>query len=300
MKKILLNPYNVVAILIIFLLGITTITGVFSFGDSHKYEFTNLYGDVIEIYGGGLYKNDSFFKAPISIGTDFTIILTVIPMILCLSVREIKTTGQKIKLFSILGIVLYYASSISFGVTYNELHLIYIVLLGISFFAFFILLLQLYKDIPNNCNYQFIKGEKTFIIVCGLTLFIAWLPDILSSLLSNSSLNLIEVYTTEITYVLDMGIISPLIFIIYYLLRKQQSIGIVLYHMLLTVLQIIGVMLPLQTLIQRFAGISIPLAALVTKVGIFLILALCSFYFKRNAVNEIDDILKKEIRNETT
>ena len=35
----------------------------------------------------------------------------------------------------------------------------------------------------------------------------AWLPDIIPTLIKDSPLALIEVYTTEPTYVLDMGII---------------------------------------------------------------------------------------------
>ena len=56
---------------------------------------------------------------------------------------------------------------------------------------------------------------KVFLVLSGFSLFVAWLPDSIQTLINDSPLALIEVYTTEPTYVLDMGIISPLMFITY-------------------------------------------------------------------------------------
>jgi len=53
------------------------------------------------------------------------------------------------------------------------------------------------------------RGFFTFLILSGLALIGAWLPDILAAHAAGRSLALIENYTTEITYVLDMGIIGP-------------------------------------------------------------------------------------------
>ncbi|PWJ96489.1 hypothetical protein C7380_10161 [Oceanotoga teriensis] len=69
------------------------------------------------------------------------------------------------------------------------------------------------------------NGLSIFLILSGVSLFVAWLPDIISSLINGKSLSLIEVYTTEITYVLDIGIISPLIFICLFYLKKNEGIG---------------------------------------------------------------------------
>lgn len=66
---------------------------------------------------------------------------------------------------------------------------------------------------------------KAFLLIAGIALFVAWLPDIITSIIRGTSLELLEVYTTEITYVLDMGIISPLIFITYYLAKWEEAYG---------------------------------------------------------------------------
>lgn len=82
-------------------------------------------------------------------------------------------------------------------------------------------------------------------MIAGISLFIAWFPDIVTSIINRTSLELIEVYTTEITYVPDMGI-----------------------------------MLPIQSVFQLFGGISIPFPALITKIFIFVILAVFAVYFE--------------------
>ena len=97
--------------------------------------------------------------------------------------------------------------------------------------------------------------------------------------MNGRSLSLIEVYTTEITYVLDMGVISPLIFICLFLLKKKDGLGDILLAIILKICEVIGVMLPIQTLFQTMAGIKIPIPALVTKLGIFVVLATFAAYF---------------------
>ncbi len=129
------------------------------------------------------------------------------------------------------------------------------------------------------CSYQFTKGMKIFLLTAGIALFVAWLPDIITSIIRGTSLELIEVYTTEITYVLDMGIISPLIFITCCLAKHEYFIGYVLLRMILRVCIAVGIMLPVQTIFQLAAGISIPIPALVTKVFIFVLLAIFAVFF---------------------
>lgn len=112
--------------------------------------------------------------------------------------------------------LLYYSASLAFGVTNNRLHLIYITLFSVCFFSVSILFAKLHTTGIRQrkvCSYPFTKGMKVFLLAAGISLFAAWLPDIIVSFAKGTSLELIEVYTTEITYVLDMGIISPLMFV---------------------------------------------------------------------------------------
>lgn len=280
-KKIHCNWIQVSAILILVLLAIITLSGMLSFSTQHKYVVTNLYGQSVEIYGYGVYQHDSYFKAPILIGSDWAMLLMVVPLIGYYAFKGIKTLQAKSNLFPILGIVLYYAFSISFGVAFNQLQLAYILLTSVAFFTLFSLLISIFAETRDyTCDFEIKKGELSFLIVAGVTNIIAWLPDILSSLFTGQPLMRIEMYTTEITYVLDMGIISPLVFITAYLLVKKKSfLSLLLYRMILVTLKIIGFMLPIQTVVQLLAGIEIPLPELITKVVLFVILACMAIYF---------------------
>jgi hypothetical protein len=124
-----------------------------------------------------------------------------------------------------------------------------------------------------------LKGFNIFLGITGVVLIAAWIPDILQSLLTGKSLALIEIYTTSVTNVIDIGIIGPIALIGIYQLKKRSGMGYIVLGMLFTVCAIMGVMLPIQTLFQMAAGIVLPIPVLITKVGCFVILALFALYF---------------------
>lgn len=294
-KKTHCNWIQVSAILILVLLAIITLSGMLSFSTQHKHIVTNLYGQSVEIYGYGVYQYDSYFKAPILIGSDWAMLIMVVPLIGYYAFKGADTLQAKSNLFPILGIVLYYAFSISFGVAFNQLQLAYILLTTVAFFTLFSLLISVFAETRDHtCDFEIKKGELSFLIVAGVANIIAWLPDILSSLFTGQPLMRIEMYTTEITYVLDMGIISPLVFITAYLLVKKKSLlSLLLYRMILVTLKIIGFMLPIQTVVQLLAGIEIPLPELIIKVFLFVVLACLAIYFDGRNKKRVAKVITK-------
>jgi uncharacterized membrane protein len=245
----------------------------------------NQYGQNVKMFGSGIYANDSYFRAPIFVGSDLTMLILVLPLLVVGFIRNVMARSMKSKLFlaSILGVVLYYAASISFGITYNSLHLLYILLFSASLFT----MIQTIRDInPDKlrASQKMIlptRGITLFLILSGIALFIAWLPDIIPTIINGTPLPLIEVYTTEITYVIDMGIISPMMFLCLYLLKKKDGLGDVVLALALTLCGVMGIMLPIQTAFQLLAGIETPIPVLVTKVGIFVLLAIFATFFNR-------------------
>jgi hypothetical protein len=242
----------------------------------------NQYGDTVKIYGDGIYKNDSYFMAYIFKGTDFTVLFLAIPLMIAALIMDLKKNTLKTKLFltGIIVFFLYYSVSYSIGVKYNVLHLVYTALFSCALFASIIGygLLKTYdtKISTKICSI----GLKIFLVFCGLSLFVAWLPDIIVSLINKKSLELIEIYTTQIAYVLDMAIIYPLIFICLYNLCKGKNTGYILLGIILNMLVMVGIMVIFQTIIPIRAGIDMPLGAIITKVGIFVILALVAIYYE--------------------
>ncbi|MHC1787709.1 MAG: hypothetical protein AB9880_11695 [Christensenellales bacterium] len=278
-----LTALDYLTLLIILLLMVTTITGLTSFNTSTSYLITNQYGQDVRIFGYGIYAHDSYFKAPILIGSDLAMLLFAVPALMIALIRKVRrnTIGSRLFHTSILATALYYAASLAFGVAYNAYHLIYTALFACSLFAFIasIRKIDLQRLGEARASELPSKGLSVFLIVSGIALLMAWLPDILPTVIARTPLPLIEVYTTEITYVLDMGIISPAMFISLYLLRRGDGLGDVILASMLTLCVIMGVMLPVQTMYQTLAGIGTPVPVLITKVGVFVVLAAFAAHF---------------------
>lgn len=261
----------------ILILLLITVSGILSFNTSHAFNVINSYGHEVKLYGYGIYAFDSYFRAPIFIGSDLMMLCVSVPLLtgsLIYDIRNRSSLSRNI-LIGLLGSVLYYAASIAFGITYNVLVLAYIALFSLSLIAL-IMNVRAFDLGPIKAHVSELypsRGTNAFLIVSAIALFVAWLPDIIPTLIHGTPLPLIEVYTTEITYVLDMGIISPLMVITLVLLKRKDALGIVLFEGMLMLCTIIGLMLPVQTAYQLMAGIEIPLPVLIIKVGLFVVLA---------------------------
>lgn len=282
---------HILSTITVLITALVSSIGVFFTDDGATFTTISQYGNEIELYGNGIYKNDAAFLAPIFRGTDFVMLLVVVPL-LCYAIYSDKKQNSiksLLRLTSLLFVVFYYAFNLAFGVIFNHIHLVYTALVSVSFFA----LLTSIKALSNYYSQDFTTtlkptlGLKIFIIISGIALFIAWLPDIISAHLSDQPLSYLENYTTSITYVLDMGFISPLLFLSLYLLKKHSFYGVCLLSMLLYLSMLIGVILPAQTWFQMQSGIDIPLPALITKVFIFILLSAFAFYFNRKLVKGI-------------
>jgi hypothetical protein len=284
---------HTLTVIIIILSFINSGIGLFDTSGGAPTQFTNQYGDSVTIYGSGLYKHDSLFRAPIFRGTDFTMLFIACPLLILALFLHIKKPTLKAHVFltSVISCFTYYAASISFGVTYNYLQLVYILLFSASFFGLITGMMQinytlLEKRVKNILPY---RGISIFLVFTGVALYAAWLPDIINALVAKRPLLLIENYTTEITYVMDMGIMAPAIFTCLFLLKRRKGMGFVLLDMMLTICVLIGIMLPIQTVFQMQAGIQLPMAAIITKMGSFCLLALFALYFKIQSVKNIRD-----------
>lgn len=169
--------------------------------------------------------------------------------------------------------------------------LIYIALFACSFFALIISVYSIDIDAYRESLkwHPPSKGISIFLMITGIALYVAWLPDIINSLSAGTTLPLIEVYTTEITYVLDLGIISPFMFLCLYLLTKKKAQGIVILAPLLMLFMIIGFMLPIQTISQILAGIEIPISVLISKVATFVVLAAFATFFNAKLYGNMEE-----------
>ncbi|MCR4954466.1 MAG: hypothetical protein K6A43_10375 [Treponema sp.] len=267
-------------IIIILLLIIVALCGILSLDFSNAWSYINQYGDEVKLFGSGIYKDDSYFKAPIFIGSDLCVLFFLVPLFVISLIKDLRASTDKtqLRLVSIEAISLYYVVSLCIGVKYNRIFVLYVILFSLLFFT----LIKRMRDLSaNNYSFELKKSDAAFLIFSGISLCVAWWPDIIPTILNGTSLSLIENYTTEPTYVLDLGIISPLCFISLILLRKKDSFGVVLYAILLQSIIVVAVMMITQSAVQFASGAEIPLPALVSKSIIFVILGLFALALDR-------------------
>lgn len=260
-------------IIIILLLIIISLCGILSLDFSKAYSYINQYGDEVKLFGSGIYKDDSYFKAPIFIGTDLCVLFFVVPLFIISFIKDLRsrTENTQLRLVSIEAISLYYAVSLCIGVKYNRIFVLYVILFSLLFFS----LIKRMRNLSRyNYSFEMKKSDEVFLVISGISLCVAWWPDIIPTILNGTTLKLIENYTTEPTYVLDLGIISPLCFISLILMRKKDSFGVILYAILLQSIMIVAVMMITQSVVQFASGTDIPLPALISKSIIFIILGL--------------------------
>ena len=267
-------------LIIILLLIIVSLCGILSLDFSNAWSYINQYGDEVKLFGSGIYKDDSYFKAPIFIGSDLCVLFFLVPLFVISLIKDLRASTAKtqLRLVSIEAISLYYAVSLCIGVKYNRIFVLYVILFSLLFFT----LIKRMRDLSaNNYSYEMKKSDAVFLIFSGVSLCVAWWPDIIPTILNGTSLKLIENYTTEPTYVLDLGIISPLCFISLSLLKKKDSFGLVLYAILLQSIIVVAVMMITQSAVQFASGAEIPLPALVSKSLIFVILGIFALALDR-------------------
>ena len=273
------------SIITIVLVVVASVAGVLSINFTKAYDFVNQYGHTVEMYGYGIYANDTYFQAPISIGTDICTLFVGVPLFIYAHMNYMrkKNVASGLSLISVYAAVFYYAASLAFGLTYNRLFLVYVALFGCSLFGMFRYVCEIKMEKAVTVS----KGLRIFLILSGVALLVAWLPDVIPSAISGGTLSLIGVYTTNITYVLDMGIISPMCFVTLYLLKRENPIGTLLLAIILKLCIIVGIMMFPQTIMQVASGCNIPVPALITKSFSFVVLGGFAFYFNRKMYKEL-------------
>lgn len=257
--------------------------GVFFVTDGHPYTVVNQFGDTVRMYGNGLYAHDSYLYATIFRGTDFSILFIAIPLLITALILDMRrnTLSSRLFLSSAICIFTYYSASITFGTVYNRLHLAYILFFSASLFGLILSFVSLdTKQLMATKLAQLpYKGLYVFLTLCGLAVIVAWLPDIINSILSGRPPVSVEIYTTSVTNVLDIGVIGPAILLTILLIRKGSEIGYALVPMLLTLCAFVGTMVLCQTIFQVYSNVDLPLQVLVTQAASFVMLALFALYF---------------------
>lgn len=196
-----------------------------------KYEFKSITGENIEIYGKGLYKNDSISVVAQGKATDVVTLVFAIPMLILSLIFSLKGSFRgRLLLSGALGYFLYTYMSYVFLWMYNSFFIVYIIIMSSSFFAFILSLMSF--DIRNIA---FMFNEKLPVrFLGGFQFFVAfiismlWLGKIIPSILNGITPNGLEHYTTLVIQAMDLGFVVPASIISGIQLIKKRPFGYLL------------------------------------------------------------------------
>ncbi|MCL2050692.1 MAG: hypothetical protein FWG91_03020 [Lachnospiraceae bacterium] len=249
----------------------------YSFGGEQR-AVQNIYGQTVTLYGDGIYANDSLMKAGATKGTDIAIIITAFALI-CIVIFLRKKPYAPFLRCGLLSIILYASTCLVMGVTLNRLFLLYLVQFGSSFFAFAISMSELLrkKSFDSGLYAKRLTGTALFIIIAGCST-LQWIAFILPAVISGEPMEIIDIYTTEPTFVIDLAIILPLALYCGVMLLKKKAVAYQIAPIILTLLTGVAVCVISQTIMQSNLGITIEFAQLLGLVILFVILGIIALF----------------------
>lgn len=255
--------------------------GIFSEAGPGSYIHESVRGEMVTIYGKGVYMHMSAAVAPQGIAQDYVTLLVGIPLLLfsLFWAREGSLRGR----FLLAGTLGYFLVTYLFYLVmgmYNVLFIGYVFLLGTSFFAFSLVMLSFEpKKLGKSFNPSApSKISGGFLIFNSLTIGLLWLGVVVPPLLDGTIFpREVEHYTTLIVQGLDLAILLPLAFVSGVLLIRERPMGYLLGPVYLGFLSLLMTALAAKVFAMGLMGQNIIPAVLIIP-SIALVAAACTAF----------------------
>jgi len=220
---------SILVLLIALLSGLAATLGIWSDAGPGSYDYTSIRGNLIEIYGKGIYRHMSADVAIQGIAQDYITLFIAIPLLIYSRLAYSSSSLQAA--FTLTGTLGYFLVTYLFYMTmgmYNALFLVYTALLGLCFFAFIIMIQKLHaQDLKSIFSSRLpVRLVGWFLIFNATAIAILWLGIVVPPLLHGTIYPPeLKHYTTLIVQGFDLGLLLPLCFVsgILLLLRKASG-----------------------------------------------------------------------------
>jgi hypothetical protein len=280
--------------LIAFLALVSAGLGLFWHGGDAPSDFTTLHGQNVQLYGQGLYRFDSYFKAPIQRGTDAVTLFVCLPLLLFAFWRYRRGSLKGgILLIGVLSYFLYDGVSLAFSMMFNTLFLVYAALFSASFFAFVVAIMAVSPSLLTTHLSPKVprRSMAIFLLVAGLGVLFIWLSEIIGPLLQGEvPATALGPYTTMVTHALDIAIIAPATIVTAVYLLRHEPVGYLLAAPLLILCALIGVVVISQTFFQAQAGITFPIGVYIGMIGSWVVLGAFAIWLTLAFFRNLEEI----------
>ena len=267
-------------------LALAAVTGVTAgaasllglFGWAHPVSFTTVRGEVVDLFGDGLYQYDSVFSGAGNRGTDVITLLIALPL-LALSVLGCRRGSLRWQLVVTGALVyfLYVSTSVAVGAAFNPAFLIYVVAFGASLWGFILSigsvdrtrLTSVLSELPR-------RAPAVLMIVSGVVTAVIWAGPVLVAQFAGTAPPRMDGYTTLVTVAIDCAVIAPAAIASGVLIWRRRSWGYLMAVPLLILLALMAPLIAAQTVSQLSAGAVLTAGQIVGPVGGFVVLALAA------------------------
>jgi len=261
--------------LIALLAVIAAATGLLTSGSSEPFRFSTIHGQSVEIYGQGVYKNDTLLAGAGFRGTDAVTLLLALPLLMVAYV--LCRRGSQNGMVLLIGTLLYFlynGASLTFSAAFNPLFLVYTGLFSASLFASITALatfdLQaLVKRIQPGFPY---RGIAYFNFVAGIGTLFIWMSEVVPALITGTAPATLGPYTTMFTHGFDSAVITPAAILVGIFLLQRKPLGYLLSAPIMILCTLIGVVVIGQTLAQASAGLIFPVGVYIGMIGSWVIM----------------------------
>jgi hypothetical protein len=276
-------PRSVVLLcaLVAFLALVASAVGLFWQPGASPVSFTTVHGQTVQLYGNGIYRHDTLFTGAANRGTDAATLFVGVPLLMVALVlaRRASLRGRLL-LIAALAYFLYVYASVALGAAYNELFLVYIALFSASLFAFVRCLTSIdLRSLASRLSPRMPRlGPAAFLLASGVLTLGIWLSELVGPLVTGQPPKLLGSYTTIVTDVLDLGVITPALVLVGVLVLRRAPIGYLLSFALLGIIVVLGPAIAAATVSQLSSGVSFTIAEVVGPIAGFGILALLAIW----------------------
>lgn len=252
--------------------AVSAVIGIFYADGGAVRTVQNIYGQSVVLYGNGIYANNSLLKVGATKGADVVVLLVCILLIAALFAFRGKR-GALLLQAGLLCIILYASTCLIMGVTFNRLFLLYVLQFGCSLFAFILSLHQIAAtEVYDQSLYKRrLTGTGLFLILSGCSVLV-WLSSILPAVLANQPLAIIDIYTTEPTFAIDLGIILPSAITCGVMLLQKKPLGYKFAPIILILLAGVGLCIIFQSAFQSALGVVLPMGQILGLGVSFVVL----------------------------
>jgi hypothetical protein len=230
-------------------------------------------GGVADLAGSGLYRYDTVFTAAGNTAVDAVVLGLGVPLVVAAWLEHRRRSPRgTLLLTGSLGYLLYVYATYALGVAYNPLYLAYVTLMSASLFGFVaafaltdrtaLAAVAAAPDFPHRTLARFL------LMSAGVTA-VVWLQPLITALVQGRAPDLLEIYTTPVTFSLDLAVLTPAAAVAGLLVRRREPLGYLLAAPLLTTIVLLLPTIALSTALQAAAGVTFTAAEVIGPVAGF-------------------------------